>query len=125
MSQFKNQGYAILEQSRMLSNYNGKPVYTIEFVGIDDKKIYKTYIQPNNRNFQQWAYIVERPDTGLVVKFHNFKLKREEQGLISADSVPKIEIEADYNQLMIELNEYWKIEDKKTGNPVLDSLFEI
>jgi len=120
----REQGYIVIEQSTQLSMYNGKPVTTVEFVGIADKKIYKTYIQKTNRNFGLWEYIIKRPNLGIAVSFHNFDISNEDKNIINADSVPKIEIETDKDTLFNELTEHWEIEKRKTNNPVFNELFD-
>lgn len=123
----QKQAYAILSQEHHRSSrYNGKPYTEIEFVGINDQKIYKTYVQRNNFNGTQWGYILDKPKAGFVLTFHNFKMKvKDDRQFIDADSVPKIEIEADKDELFRELEHYWQVLDRRTDNPTFDNLFEI
>ena len=123
--QQNKQGYVVIEQRTQWSNYNGRKLHRIEFVGIADRKIYHTYIQKTNRNYAQWLYIIERPDEGIVVTFHNFEIKDATKNLISADSVPRIEMQADLDTVMTELREVWHIQDLKTGNTVFNNLFDL
>ena len=124
-NQQTKQGYIVIDQHTQWSNYNGKKLHKIEFVGIADRKIYYTYIQKSNKNFNQWSYIIERADQGIVLTFHNFEIKDEGKGLISADSVPKIEMEANLDQIMTELKAIWDIQDAKQGNGIFAGLFDL
>jgi len=125
MSHQTKQGYIVIEQHVQWSNYNGRKLHKIEFVGVADRQIYHTYIQKTNKNFNQWSYIIERPGQGFIITFHNFEIKDLGKGLISADSVPKIEMEANLDQIMTELKAVWDIQDAKQGNTVFSNLFEL
>jgi len=123
--QQRTQGYIVIDQHTQWSNYNGRKLHKIEFVGVADRKIYHTYIQKTNKNFNQWSYIIERADQGIVLTFHNFEIKDLAKCLISADSVPKIEMEANLDQIMHELKAMWDVQDAKRGNTIYSSLFDL
>ena len=121
----QRQGYVVIDQKRGYSQYNGRPYITIEFIGIWDRLIYKTYIQKSNRNERYWAYVLDHVKSGIVVQFLNFEIQDEQKRIISADSTPAVVIAADPEILAQELEHYWQTQDRRSNNPVFDQLFEV
>ena len=53
----------------------------------------KTYIDPNNDNYQQWHDVLRiiAENRGNIVELDGCKMKSRDQGIISADSRPRVE----------------------------------
>lgn len=102
------QPYVVIRQWPMTSKH-GNRIHAIVLVGAQDRCEYRTYIDPNNRNFRYWQHIVFNPDHGFVLK--NCVIKRE--GLISADCRPIIAWETDnIDEVHDELLSIWQEEDQ-------------
>lgn len=93
----------------MTSKYGNK-IYAITMVGAQDRFEYKTYIDPNNRNFKYWQHIIFNPKHGFVLK--NCIVKKD--NLISADCPPLIAWETDKQELVLdELHSIWSEQDSQ------------
>ena len=101
------QPYIVLKQHPMTSKY-GNRIYCIIMAGALDRCEYRTYIDPNMRNFKYWQHIVFNPDHGFVLK--NCVIKRD--GIISADCRPIISWEtANIDEVLSELESIWQEQD--------------
>jgi histidinol phosphatase-like enzyme len=109
----ERQGYIVINQKQGYSQKTGRPMTTIEFLGVGDRQIWTTYIVANHKNKQNWSYICDKPAQGMVVTFHKFRSVDPTKRIIDGDSVPRIELEADRDQLIIECQAVWDIEDQK------------
>ena len=118
------QGYIILEQTERTSQYNLKNMIQIDMLGVGNRLRYRTYIQKTNHNHRYWHYITDHPGMGFAVTFHNLKIADSAKGIINADSVPNIEIQADLEDIMIHLKDVWETEDRQIATPLLRELFE-
>lgn len=118
-----DQTYVVLEQTSGLSKITGRPMTTITMVGTRDRKEYKTYIDTNNHNHDNWLHITNNPTngfilTGLSTKEHKGKL------LVNADSKPVIAAEClDKESILASLQETWKEQDNRRVTRFKD-LFE-
>ena len=114
-----NQYYVILTQKQIVSKANGNNIFEIQLVGVKDRQLYKTYVDPMNRNYKHWSYMVHNPAQGYLVS--NIKIKDPAKKLISADSVVSILVATeDSTEVYNELIDTWKRQDT-TGQ--FDSLF--
>lgn len=121
-NEIKSQPYIVIEQRTGLSKYGGV-LHTIKMIGVNDRKEYKTYVDPRNHNFQNWAHIVNNPKHGFVIR--SCKVKNQEKFLISADSKPIIEWEHDDTSVILaQLEEIWKEEDAKRNATTFRELFD-
>ncbi len=101
------QPYIVLKQHPITSKY-GNRIYMITLVGAQDRLEYKTYIDPNNRNFKYWQHIIWNPDHGFVLK--NCIVKKD--NIISADCRPIIAWETPSPEdVFDELYEIWTEQD--------------
>lgn len=72
-----------------------------------------TFIDPTKDNFKNWSDVLYKvaEHKGMVVEIDNVKMKNREQGLLNADSMPRIE-------------QVYPKTDKKTDNLGRPELFE-
>ena len=116
------QPYIIATQKTGLSKYGGTLI-TITMIGINDRKEYKTYIDPRNHNYANWQHVVMHPQNGFVIR--NLKVKNKDKLLISADSQPIIEWEHDDPEVIFaQLEELWKEQDHQRTATTFRDLFE-
>lgn len=102
-----SQVYCILNQRKFLSRWGGD-CYKIHLVGVDDQKIYLTYIQPSNDNFEHWRHIINNPDHAFLIE--GLRIKRNTEDIIHADSKPTIVHEtSEPDQLADFLAQIWQI----------------
>ena len=120
----QKQGYIILEQTARISQFNGRPMIQIDMVGVGNRLPYRTYIQKTNHNHRYWHYITDHATRGFAISFHNLKIADAPRGIINADSVPSIEIEADRTEIVRHLKDVWDTEDRQVATPLLRELFE-
>lgn len=115
-----SQYYIILTQRQITSNYNGNKIAEITLVGVQDRCLYKTYVDPQNRNFKNWSYIIHNPAQGYLVS--GIRIKDQDKALISADSQVKILVATEEaSEVYSELLAKWHREDD-VG--VFDALFD-
>lgn len=106
-----SQPYIIMKQSTKRSKHGG--TYTkVDMVGVNDRQMYHTYIDPTNFNFKNWEHIVRNPENGFVIR--GIKVKNSKEYLVSADSKPIIEWEHDEPEVILsQLKEIWDSQDKE------------
>ena len=98
------------------SRYGGE-VYDVRLKGVNSQEDYKTYVDPQNANFEIWSEIVQAAEThGVVLK--NVKLKDPNNNLINADSSVKCVITTK-EQLADLIAELW---NKQTPPTLFDSV---
>lgn len=103
------QFYTVINQQQIKSKY-GNRVIQITLVGIKDRLLYKTYLDPNNRNYAKWSSIIHQPYYGFLLS--GLKIKDAEKGLISADSAVKIVYQTEYqSEIYNELILTWQAQD--------------
>ena len=105
-----DQNYVIIKQTRIKSRY-GHLITQIDLVGVKDRLCYRTYIDPNNRNFTNWAHILHHSNHGFLLG----RLKTRSQDIISADSNPVIRWEStDPEEIYGELLSVWQEQDSQS-----------
>lgn len=67
-----------------ISSRHGGQVYEIDFIEIDTFETYKTYVDPNNYNVDNWGSILTFPHRGYVI--NGVRVKNKKKKLINADS---------------------------------------
>ena len=113
------QYYIILTQGQITSKHNGNRIAEITLVGVQDRCLYKTYVDPQNRNYKNWSYIIHNPAQGYLIS--GIKIKDQDKALVSADSRVKILVATeDASEVYTEVLARWQREDE-TG--VFDHLF--
>jgi len=116
------QPYLVLSQRTFRSHNHGQPVTEIILIGCKDRCQYKTYVDIQNKNYKFWQHIVNNPKSGFVIR--NLNIKDVKKYLISADSQPIIEIQADtQEELFTELMDIWQEEDRKQNSDKFRDLF--
>jgi hypothetical protein len=86
-----DQEYIVIEQTRGTSHVTktkDEPMTTIKFKGVQDKKIYPTYIVDSFKNRRQWECILSKPYEKLTVRFDPGYLSNG--NTIDADSKPYV-----------------------------------
>lgn len=78
-----SQYYTIVKQKQIMSKY-GNNVMEITLVGLKDRITYRTFVDPQNRNFKYWSEIIHNPSHGYLLS--NLQIKDTTKALISADS---------------------------------------
>jgi hypothetical protein len=120
MSKTTKQYYIILAQRQLLSKVNGEKIIEITLVGVEDRELYHTYIDPRNRNYRNWSYVIHNPSQGYLLG--PLKIKDSMKNLINADSKVSILVSTeDHEELYTEVLSKWHKQDQ-TGN--FDSLFD-
>lgn len=115
-----NQYYIILKQKQITSKLNGERIIEVTLVGVKDRLLYTTYVDPRNRNFRNWSYIIHNPNQGYLLG--PLKVKDFDKGLINADSKVTILVTTeDHEEIYTEVLSKWQREDE-TGH--FDSLFD-
>lgn len=114
------QYYTIIKQRQITSKTNGNRIIEITLVGVRDRLLYRTYVDPQNRNYPNWSYIIHNPTQGYLLG--PLKIKDPDKNLISADSKVNILVATEHNdEVYSELISKWQREDS-TGE--FDSLFD-
>lgn len=114
MAQF----YTVLKQKQIVSKH-GNRVMELTLVGVTDRLLYKTYLDPNNRNYNAWSTILHNPYYGYLLS--GLTIKDELKGLISADSKVRIIFQTEYqNEIYNELITAWQNQDRSQ----YETLFE-
>lgn len=104
------QNYIVMQQHRIRSRY-GQIITQIDFVGVKDRLLYRTYIDPFNRNFANWVEILHHSDQGFLLA--NLQVKTAD--LISADSRPRILWRSPDREILYEeLLSIWREEDSQS-----------
>jgi homoserine trans-succinylase len=94
-------------------------VIQLTLVGIQDRMLYKTYIDPQNRNYRNWAQIIHQPYYGYVIS--GIQIKDAEKGLVSADSKVRILFQTEYqNEVYDELILSWQQQDRNQYEKLFD-----
>lgn len=103
------QYFTVLKQQQIKSRH-GNRVIELTLVGITDRLLYKTYLDPNNRNYKAWSSIIHQPYYGFVLS--GLKIKDQEKGLVSADSKIRIVYQTEYqSEVYNELIHAWQTQD--------------
>lgn len=114
------QYYFILKQKQITSKVSGEKIIEVTLVGVDDRLLYTTYIDPKNRNYRNWSYIIHNPEQGFLLG--PLKVKDYDKGLINADSKVTILVSTeDRDEVYAEVLAKWHKEDT-TGQ--FDCLFD-
>ncbi len=61
--------YVIIKQQTKWSKHGGQ-VTEITLVGLDDRKLYTTWIDAMNMNAKYWSHITRSPDHGFIITGH-------------------------------------------------------
>lgn len=102
-----NQLWAIVDIKFGPSPKYGHDLYTITFVGIQDKRLYKTYVNPKHRNYKLWMKYIGTPKKGYVLK--GLVSRENDVYTINADHAPKIEITySNKDEMADELESVWQ-----------------
>ena len=120
-----SQPYVILEQSPIHTKVKSanNTITKITLIGVNDRCLYKTYIDPTNYNYKNWSHITSNPKHGFVVR--NIKVKDAEAFILNADSKPIIEWEHDNADIIMEqLKEIWVEQDDTRPKTTFRDLFE-
>ena len=101
--------YCVLKQEQIKSKY-GNRVIQLTLVGVKDRLLYKTYLDPNNRNYARWSSIIHQPFYGFLLS--GLKIKDAEKGLVSADSPVNVVYQTEYpSEIYDELIRTWQEQD--------------
>lgn len=101
--------YTVIKQQQIRSRH-GNRVIEISLVGRDDRLLYRTYVDPNNRNYRKWSTIVHQPYYGFLLA--GLKILDQEKGLVSADSALRIVFQTEYqSEVYAEWIAAWQNED--------------
>lgn len=101
----KNHLWAIVGIREFISNRSHRKVYQIDFVGVQDRQSYKTFVDPKNKNYKYWMKYIATPNKAYIVSGLETK---DDPYLINADKAPKIEITYNSAQDMAdELEDIW------------------
>lgn len=123
MENTMKQPYLVLSQRTFLSHNHGQPVTEITLIGCKDRCQYRTYVDIQNKNYKFWQHIVNNKESGFAIR--NLKIKDSSKYLISADSEPIIDIQADTKEeLFADLHDIWQEEDQKSSSDKFRDLFE-
>ena len=113
------QYYTVLKQEQILSKHGNK-IIQLSLIGIRDRMLYKTYLDPNNRNYKLWSTIIHRPYYGYLLS--GIQIKDAEKCLVSADSKVRILYETEYrDEIYNELIRSWQAQDE---NNQYENFFE-
>lgn len=109
MSTAIKQYYTIIKQQQIKSKHGGK-ITELTLVGIKDRCLYRTYIDPYNRNYSFWSSIIHNPLHGYLLS--GLKIKSQTRALIDADSPVEVVYECrDPEEIYNELLEVWQKQD--------------
>jgi hypothetical protein len=110
------QTYVVYEVKSRPSKY-GNEIWQIDLIGTEDRFMYRTYVDPNNRNYTNWAGIIDDPIAGYLLR--NLKRSSKSEDLINADSKPIAVWTTSHRDIMLkELVEVWRErDDNKQGEP--------
>lgn len=107
-----------MEQPYLVAAINNRPskhggdIWVVELIGLEDRRVYQTYIDANNRNYRHWARVIENPDRGYILSNLKHKVSAQGRTLVSADSQVIIEREAnDPDQLAEAVQQIWTNQD--------------
>jgi hypothetical protein len=102
--------YTVIKQQQIRSRHGNK-VIEITLVGCSDRLLYRTFLDPNNRNYKKWSPIVHQPYYGFLLT--GLKILDKEKGLVSADSAVRIVFQTEYqSDVYNELIAAWQQQDK-------------
>jgi hypothetical protein len=103
------QYYTVLKQEQIKSRH-GNRILRLTLVGVKDRQLWTTYLDPKNRNYLAWSKIIHRPYYGYLLS--GIQIKDREKGLVSADSKIRIIYETQYqDEVYNELIELWSTQD--------------
>jgi len=104
------QTYVVYEVKSRPSKY-GNDIWQIDLIGTKDRFMYRTYVDPNNRNYSNWAGIIDDPTAGYLLR--NLKRSKKGEDLINADSKPfPILVTSSRNDMLKDLVTIWKERDQ-------------
>lgn len=116
------QHYAIVKQETRYSKYGGV-ITTITLIGLDDRKEYTTYIDPDNFNSKNWHHIVRHPEHGFILKGLKVK-KNTDKNIINADSDPIIAWEHEnIDDVVSAIMDKWQQQDEARRPPSFHDFF--
>jgi hypothetical protein len=105
---------AIAEIKKKPSRHGGR-IYIVTLIGLEDRGIYETYIDPENRNYKFWRHIIENPGRGYIVSGARLADRKIRPNLVTADSEIIIERETFSTAELAEAIEaLWINEDRRT-----------
>ncbi len=83
----------------------GGYIWRLCFKGIKTQKDYHTYVDAANKNFRNWDHIITIANLkGIVLT--NLR-HQSSDGLVTADSIPEIEVVVSQEELADQLADYW------------------
>lgn len=101
-----NEGYLVIDINPAKNQVNGGFMFKIRMLDIKTKKVFVTYIDPANRNYTKWDYIVNDFNQGQVLT-NLKKIKHKNRELIDADSTPVRVYVGPRSELEQILHEHW------------------
>ena len=105
--------YVVYDVKVKTSKY-GNEIYEISIIGTEDRFMYKTYIDPMNRNYANWAGIIAEPNQGYILKNIRRRGLKQDKYLIDADSKPLVAWVTEHRQIVLdELVDNWQERDQK------------
>jgi hypothetical protein len=115
--------YVIIKQECKWSKHGGQ-VTEISMVGLDDRKLYTTWIDPTNMNAKYWSHILRSPEHGFVITGVKTKRMVDRDDVINADSKPIIAQEhIDIDEMLNIIMEHWNHLDGRNRAPSFSDLF--
>ena len=119
------QEYVRIGVTESTSKIDGNPLFTVEFAGVEDSRVYMTYVQATMRNWKLWKTIIDNPNPGVAFSLHEFQLKDPRRGLVNADSKPELSFEGTLEELARGIDLVREHLRGQTNNPNFDNLFEM
>ena len=115
--------YVIIKQQTKWSKHGGQ-VTEITLVGLDDRKLYTTWIDAMNMNAKYWSHITRSPDHGFIITGVKVKRMVDRDDVINADSKPIIAQEhPDIDETLDIVTEHWNTLDGRNKPPSFDDFF--
>jgi hypothetical protein len=113
-----NDGYVVIDIEPAKNRVNGGFMFKIRLLEITSQQVFVTYIDPANRNYINWSWVIEDHLQGQVLT-NLKKIKQGKKTLIDADSVPARVYVGPRSTIDSILKEYW---NRKPNQ--YDELFE-
>ena len=116
--------YVIIKQQTKWSKHGGQ-VTEVSMVGLDDRKLYTTWIDPTNVNAKYWSHITRSPQHGFIITGVKIKRMVDRDDVINADSKPVIAQEhTDIDKTLDIVMEHWNKLDGRNRPPSFDDFFQ-
>lgn len=102
-----NEGYVVIDINPAKNRVNGGFMFRIRLLEITTRRLLLTYIDPANRNYDRWAYIIRDFKHGQLLA-NLKKITRGKREFIDADSTPVRIYCGPRGELERVLKEYWE-----------------